>query len=326
MDNRAFGGVRSGTAYDPDLMAGWGKRLYNWEFSAGVQHEVAQRISADLGYFRRAYGNFQITDNRAVSASDYDTFSITAPSDPRLPGGGGYTVSGIHDLKPTAFGRRADNFVTFAKNYGDQVEYWQGVDFTLNARPRPGLLLQGGTSTGRTTTDRCDIAADVPESLLGATVLTAANNNVWTPLQNCRETGAFLTQAKFLGSYIIPGVGVQVSGTFQSLPGPHILANYVASTNQVRASLGRDLAGGTRNITINIVEPGQLYGDRINQLDLRIAKVIRAGRTRINAGVDLYNILNTSVPLALNNSFGRWQQPNEILLARFLKLNINVDF
>ena len=326
LDNPAFGGVRVGTTFDPDIMAGWGKRLYNWELSAGVQREVAQRVSADFGYFRRAYGNFLVTDNRAVAASDFDTFSLTAPSDPRLPGGGGYTVAGLYDLKPTAFGRRADNFVTFSKNYGDQVEYWQGFDFTLNARPRPGLLLQGGTSTGRTVADACDVTAQVPEALLGASVLTVANANVWAPLGYCHETGAFLTQVKFLGSYIIPGVGLQVSGTFQSLPGPHIFANYVATTAEARASLGRDLAGGARNVTVNIAAPGELYVERINQLDVRLAKIIRAGRYRINAGVDLYNVLNSSAPLTLNNSFGRWQQPTEILLARFLKLNINVDF
>jgi hypothetical protein len=326
MDNPAFGGIRAGTTFDPDIMSGWGKRQYNWEVSAGVQRELAQRISADVGYFRRAYGNFLITDNRAVAASDYDTFSLTAPSDPRLPGGGGYTVSGLYDLKPTAFGRRADNFVTFAENYGDQVEYWQGFDVTVNARPRPGLLLQGGTSTGRTVTDRCDVLGAVPEALLGATVLNASNSGVWSSRGFCNETSAFLTQAKFLGSYVIPGVGVQVSGTFQSLPGPHILANFVATTDAVRASLGRDLAGGARNITINVLEPGELYGERTNQLDLRIAKILRFRGARINAGVDLYNMLNSNAPLTVNNSFGRWQQPTEILLARFAKLNINIDF
>jgi hypothetical protein len=326
MDNRAFGGVRRGTTYDPDLLSGWGKRQYNWEFSAGAQHELAPRVSADVGYFRRAYGNLIVTDNRTVSAADYDTFSITAPRDPRLPDGGGYTVSGLYDLKPAAFGLAADNFVTLAKNYGKQLEYWQGVDVTVNARPRTGLFLQGGTSTGRTVTDRCEIAAKVPESLFGAQVLNVNNNNVWTPQQNCRQTGAFLTQAKFLGSYTIPRVDVQVSGTYQNLPGPHIFANFVALTADVRQSLGRDLSGGARNITVNILEPGSIYGERVNQLDLRVAKILRFGRTRLNAGIDIYNAFNSSAPLTVNNAFGAWQQPTEILLARFVKLNIQMDF
>jgi hypothetical protein len=69
-----------------------------------------------------------------------------------------------------------------------------------------------------------------------------------------------------------------------------------------------------------------MYGSRANQLDIRVAKVLHFGRTKANAGIDLYNALNSSAVLALNNSFGAWQQPNEVLLARFVKLNFQVDF
>jgi hypothetical protein len=153
-----------------------------------------------------------------------------------------------------------------------------------------------------------------------------ANANVWTPLQFCHQTGAFLTQAKFLGSYAVPRVGVQVSATYQSLPGQQIFANYVANNAVVTPGLGRPLAGNAANVTVNVLEPGAQYSDRVNQLDLRIAKVLRFGRTRMNAGVDIYNALNTNAPLTLNNAFGRWQQPTSILLARFVKLNLQMDF
>jgi hypothetical protein len=142
----------------------------------------------------------------------------------------------------------------------------------------------------------------------------------------CRVATNFLTQAKFLGSYTLPRVDVLVSGTFQSLPGPQILANYVAPNAEVRSSLGRDLAGGARNVTVNLVQPGTLYGERANQLDIRVAKILRFGRTRTNVGIDIYNALNANAPLTQNNSFGAWQQPTEILLARFVKLNIQFDF
>jgi hypothetical protein len=69
-----------------------------------------------------------------------------------------------------------------------------------------------------------------------------------------------------------------------------------------------------------------MYSDRINQLDLRVAKILRFGRNRTNVGIDIYNAFNGSTPLALNNAFGAWQQPNEILLARFVKLNVQFDF
>jgi hypothetical protein len=80
-------------------LTGWGKRNFNWEFSAGVQRELVPRVSADFTYFRRWYGNFVLTDDLAVGPADFDKFTITAPKDPRLPGGGGYPVEG-YDIKP----------------------------------------------------------------------------------------------------------------------------------------------------------------------------------------------------------------------------------
>jgi hypothetical protein len=307
--NALFGQVRRGANVDPDLIRGWGKREYNWEFSAGVQHEIVPRVAADVAYFRRSYGNVQVTQNRAVTAADFDPFSIVAPQDPRLPGGGGYVISGLYDVKPAKFGQ-VDQLITRAENVGTLVDYWHGFDVTLNARPRPGLLLQGGTSTGRRVTDDCDIRPrlDNPSLLY------------------CHVANAFLTQVKFIGSYTIPRVDLQVSAAFQSLPGPQLIANFDAPTTDVRPSLGRDLAGGTRNVRVNLVEPGTMYGERMQQLDIRFAKILRVAGTRTTLGVDLYNALNSSAVLRENAAFGRWRQPIEILLARFVKFNVQFDY
>ena len=42
------------------------------------------------------------------------------------------------------------------------IDHWNGVDVTINARPRAGMLLQGGLSTGRRSTDNCEVAEKVP--------------------------------------------------------------------------------------------------------------------------------------------------------------------
>ena len=66
----------------------------------------------------------------------------------------------------------------------------------------------------------------------------------------------FLTQVKFFGSYTVPKVDVQVSGAFQSIPGPQLAANQVIANAPVKPSLGRDLIGGAANVTVNLVPPG----------------------------------------------------------------------
>ncbi len=157
-----FGGLLPSTTTDPDTLQGWGKRPGDWQFSVGVQHELAPRVGIDVAYFRRSFFNFMVVQNRAVQPSDYSPFSITAPKDPRLPDGGGYVVGGLFDLNPNKVGA-VDNFVTFADNLGGQSEVFNGMDFTINARPRDGVLLQGGVSTGRSVTDNCNIVRQYPQ-------------------------------------------------------------------------------------------------------------------------------------------------------------------
>ncbi len=310
MANTNFGKAVPGATFDPDALRGWGRRNYNWEFSAGVQQRLAPRISADISYFRRWYGNFIVTDNRVTQPSDFDTYSVTAPSDSKLPNGGGYAVSGLYDLNPGRFGLPAQNYVTLSDAFGKQIEHWNGVDASLSVRLQNGVLFQGGISSGRTSTDNCDVVDKLDNP---------------SPLY-CHVDTAFLTQVKALGSYVVPVIGLQVSATLQSIPGPEIAANYVASNASIVPSLGRNLSGNAANATVNLVAPGTMYGDRLNQVDLRFGKVVPYGRSRMTFSLDLYNALNTNPVVAQNNNFAAWQRPNSILTARFAKVSAQIDF
>jgi hypothetical protein len=321
--NRLFGSATPEQNFDPETLEGWGNRTYNWELTGGVQHELLSGISADVTYFRRWYGNLHVVDNRAVTADDFTPFGITAPSDSRLPNGGDYAISGLYDVVPAKFGL-TDNFTTFANNFGEQVQMWNGVALTLNARLPNGILLQGGLDTGRLTNDTCEIRSKLPELVLARP--TATDGNLVSPTLPYCKTSQPTTQFKLLGSYRIPRIDVQVSGTFQSLPGPEIQANFVATNAIVTPSLGRSLAGTAQNVSVNLVEPGTMYGERLNQLDLRVGKMVQFGKLRATVNLDLYNALNVDTVLAVNNAYATWQQPTSILLARFAKIGVQLDF
>ena len=333
MSDVNFGKAIPTTALDPAVLFGWGIAPYNWELSTSVQHELMPRVGVNAGYFRRIYGNFAVIDNRASSASDYTRFSITAPVDVRLPGGGGNVISGLFDLNPNKVGQ-VDNYFTRASNFGNLIEHWDGFDFSTNIRMQGGLLIQGGLSTGRATQDYCDVAASLPEYFLGAALagggggqaVSTFNAGSWMPASYCHQQGNFLTNVKLLGTYTVPRIDVQVAATFQSFPGPQILANYVATNAVVQPSLGRPLSGGAANMTVNLIEPGTLYGDQANQVDLRFAKILRFGRTRAAVNLDLYNALNSNPILQQNNSFASWQVPQRILNARLFKISGQFDF
>ena len=79
-------------------------RSGDWQFGASVQQEVLPRVSVEVGYFRRWLVNFTVNDNLARVAADFDRFSITAPTDPRLPNGGGYAVCGLYNVTPARCG------------------------------------------------------------------------------------------------------------------------------------------------------------------------------------------------------------------------------
>ena len=69
-----------------------------------------------------------------------------------------------------------------------------------------------------------------------------------------------------------------------------------------------------------------MYGDRVNQLDLRFGKIVRFGPTRANISVDLYNALNSNSVVRLNTAYATWQRPQEILNHRFAKLVLQFNF
>jgi hypothetical protein len=332
--NPNFGKSAPFQTFDPAVLSGWNVREYSWDLSVGIQQELAPRVSAEVTYVRRSWGNQTVTDNRAYTGADFDRFSLTAPTDSRLPNGGGYRVDGIYELKSTVPFGRVDNYVTHARNFGDGIsETYNGVDVNLNARILNGPQLQGGFNVGQSARNDCDVTAQVPESLTAFGVFR-------TPEQFCDIASGWLVTVGGLASYIVPKWDVNVSATFQSRPfaggnfpgiaSQSIAANWLVFNAQVQPELGRPLSGGSQSTFVNVVEPGTFYGDRLNQVDLRVSKILRFGGTRANVGVDLFNLFNTNAVYQYSTSYigngATWLQPSSLVTARFAKLSVQVDF
>ena len=83
-----------------------------------------------MGYFRRIFGNLQVNYNRALPASAYDPYSVTAPVDPRLGSNSGQVISGLYDLNPayTVGGIPTDIYQTMPDSIGKA--YHTGTGWT----------------------------------------------------------------------------------------------------------------------------------------------------------------------------------------------------
>jgi len=297
--NQNFGRVNIATRYAGDVLTGFGVREYSWDFTTEVQHQLLPTVSVTGGYYRNWFGNFTATDNLDVTPADFSPFCITAPSDARLPRGGGYQVCGLYDVSLAKVGR-ANNLVTQASQFGERTQVSDFFGLTLNARLGPGAQVGGGIDTGRTVTDSCFVL-DSPQQLL-----------------NCRVESPFRaqTQVKVFGSYPLP-LQFVVSGTLQNQSGPEILATWTAPNAAIAPSLGRNLAScGTAAVCngtaqVPLVAPQTMFEARRTQLDLRLSKLFRIGsQLRLQANLDVYNALNASSLLGINNNFGaQWRFP-----------------
>jgi Carboxypeptidase regulatory-like domain len=330
------------TQVNPDVQEGWGKRNWDWQFSAGVQHELVPRVSVDASYSRRKWGNFFVTQNRALGLQDYDEVTVTAPSDPRLPGGGGYPVSFLVRNNRSLLGV-SDPYYTTTEDYGKETHYWHGVDITVNARMANGLLFQGGTSTGRGVNDTCDVLIGRFGRPMTPSTATVAASGIVDGQPACSATEPWLTSVRGLVSYTVPKIDVLVSAILRSQanvqPGGDVAtngasrnANYLMSAAQFQVATGRPLRTGVTTETVNLLLPGQIYGERVNNVDMRFAKIVRVKGTKANVGVDLYNLTNANTPTTFESTYdpattgARWMQPTALLQPRFVRFNVQFDF
>lgn len=335
-----FGRNVSTVRYDPDVLNGWGKRGYNVEYTIAAQHALTQRMSLNGGFYRRTFGNQTFTDDTRFDASSYNYFCVTAPSDPRLPGGGGYQVCGVPDLKPEALAAAgpADNLIRFSDDFGGETNRYQGFDVNVEGRFPNGAFLKGGLAATERSFNNCNLAQAGASLATPAVAPTEFHDwGIYPDGPNCDRTYPYRPDVKISGTYPLP-FGVQLAATYQFSrgvqtggAGPSIQAAWSVNNAIVNRFIGRNWTG-VASRTVQLLREGQEYGDHnLNQLDLRLGKRFDMDRYRLRLDVDIYNVFNSSWPFTVNNTYSEaanaaWLRPTNVLQHRFVKIGGQLSF
>jgi len=321
-----------------NLMQGWNKRRYEWQFGLGIQHELLPRLSVEVTYNRRRYGNLTDSDTVNLGCDYYgqraaqgfgpetclnswehyndvtglrDFYSIAAPVDTRLPNGGGYVIRGFTNQKQSGALATGGGNVSLVR---DDLDYsWNGVDTNFVLRARGGLRLSGGTSTGRVLRNLCHVSTDTPN------VEGREGNNFRGGGNGCNEYRPFQTNVRANASYTIPVIDVLAGVVFQYRPGaelsanltiPNTAAHWEAGSENRTGTLFNTATGTTATQTVNLLDDGDLFGEGLRLWDLNFSKNIRFGGKRLNLGVNVFNLFNSDAALAYQSTYTAFLLPD----------------
>ena len=318
-------------AYGGSLVEGWGRRDYRWQSGLGIQHELLSGLSVEVTWNRRRTSNVTVTDRLGQGCDrfhanidvrscnqmfldythpDYHFYSYVAPSDPRLPGGGGYRVTGLNSGARTqsATGPQVQTFME------ERRSTWHGIDTNFVWRGPRGLRLNGGTSSGYSNLNTCYAALDGPD--------TRGRNGDYRG--GCDAVNPWNTRINGTVAYVIPWIDVLASGVFQGFRGvsrsvnvqdvhksqvtwePGSLSRLNDPCTGTAAVEGLGCFGVDRTVAtqdINVLMPNELFGERIMLFDLKLAKNIRLGSRRVTVGVDVFNVFNSDAITGYNNDY-----------------------
>ncbi len=362
--------------YGASLLDGWNKRRSEWQLGIGIQHELLPRFSAEVTYNRRSYSNLTVTDQLGIGCDRFNGvtdlrtcqegnlnftnpsfgfFTAVAPSHPDLPGGGGYVIRGLSNVNP-GLPASPGSAVTiledlsYISNFVDTNFVWRGTErFGLR-----GLRINGGTTTGRAVRDLCYS----PTGSTNTEGPDVRQHDGTTPA--CNPSTRWETNLRGTAAYTIPKIDVLVSTVFQKRMGPERAANHAFTKDQVNwepSSAARAAvpcpAGATAgqvgcftpqgvnitstSYTVNMLNPGELYGPGYTIFDLKLGKNIRFANRRLNVGVDIYNLFNNDTVITYQDNFDtvdnpatpfveQWGQATTLLSPRFVRLSIQFDF
>jgi hypothetical protein len=284
-------------------------RLWNLEHALEIQHELLPRLSVSGSWFHGGFRDWSKTVNELVTAADYTPIQIYDPRN-----GTPITIYNINADKANA----VDNLATLDPTHRN---YYDSLNLEFRARPGRAQIF-GGIALEH------DIEADcyAPDNPNDLRFCDDRENNL-----------PFQKNFKVSGVYPLPW-DVTLSGSFQSTQAgteettimtitrtQRYPANCPAPCPAGALIVGPSLTRSSLNVNLN--PSGTEFGDRINQLDLKVTRTFSMGRARVSPALELFNILNPDniVSVVTNNYLSAsYKRPNSIVQGRLIGIGARV--
>jgi hypothetical protein len=265
------------------------KQPYSDEYDLGVDHQLFGNLSVGVTYYRRNNRQRFSGVNLAVPESAYTPVQVQGPNGPVT----------VYNQDPSTLGL-ANRVITNVPGLDDT---YNGVEFTATKRMANRWQLLAGLTVGR------------DKGLYDRGLNDDFNN----PNLNINRDNSIIGQdstyiGKLVGTYILP-------------------LNFTVSTN-LRYTTGqpvaqvitvRGLSQGTVSVLAQPV--GAVRLDNVTLWDLRGSKIFTLGRSRMEATVDVFNLLNQAASTVINVNAGPlFGQPISILPPRIARLGLKFTF
>ena len=285
-------------------------------------------------YTRRSFRGFTVADNMSLEPSDLTPFSIVAPLDSRLPGGGGHIVQGSTTSFLTRRGGSTTSSSMRRRTDGGPSTSMASMS-PSHARVGESFTFVGGTSTGQTVADNCDVRGtpararhhndrdecvrrrpdgfgrDAAEPVLSRRIRRAhAGSRPLLVHRSQDSTSSWRRRSRasparyWLRTTRPPtrswrhrweGIFRETHPTSPSTWSRQVRCTAIASTSSI--------SGSRKSSGTAALEPA--------------------------VGVDIYNVLNSNAVLAYDNTFvpgGPWLQPLTVLTPRLFKITAALDW
>jgi Carboxypeptidase regulatory-like domain len=274
-------------------------RQYNWEFTAGVQHQIMPRLAVGGTFYKRRIKEIELNDRVGITRDDYTSFTIPMPSVTN-----DLDVAAVLDASEriTMYNLKRDRLSAYNNaplvdvSSNDNLSLYTGMEVSFSTRLAGGAMLFGSWTTERNVSVFCE-SDDNPNGPSTGDLYQGRGVSQGGRFCDQRQFDVpFANEFKLAGNYTLP-YGVDVGAVLQSFPGLERVITYTPPANLFPG-------GRTKSEAIILTEPGELYMERWDQLDVNFKKNFRSGNKVFTLQLDYFNVFNNNPIRAMTDTVG----------------------